>query len=155
VEEIMRIGTSLPRPARATHAAPKSKPTKVPGAKLEVLAGDRTQQLVVAGGGDKVCPSGQAGQIQILGKASGRQQAGDGMQNLWLGIFRFTRPDNGKTDHVGGLNVWAPTKPGQTALETAQILADKINAAHRPYEAKVTGAGDNATLTVVYKEHKY
>jgi hypothetical protein len=148
----MRIGSSLPRTSRAT---PKSKPAKIPGAKLQVLAGDRTQQMVVTGGSDKVCPSGQAGQIQILGTATGRQQAGDGMQNLWLGIFRFTRADDGKTDHVGGLNVWAPTKPGQTAAQTAQILADKINAAHRPYEAKVTGAGDNATLTVIYKEHAY
>lgn len=151
----LRIGSPLPPLPRASAAAAPAptadKAKTAPGAKLQVLAGDKAQTLTVSKGYEKVCPTGEKGKIVIRGTAGGAQQYGDGLQNLWLGIFRFQNPKTGKLDHVGGLNVAVPTKPGQTAKETAKLIADRINSAKRPYEAKVTGT-DPATITIVYRE---
>jgi len=120
------------------------------GATLSAASYDKTQTIVVTA--EKVTVGGKPGIVEISGLATGKLDAGiDGTMNLWLSIFRYTRPD-GTTDHVAGWNIPLILKPKQTPIETAKAFAAYINSGTRPYKAKATGSKAKATVTIIFIE---
>lgn len=118
------------------------------GAELTAGSYDKTQTVKVASA--KVTVGGKPGLAEIAGIAAGQNGGGiDGTINLWLSIFRFTRPD-GSVNHVAGWNIALALKPGQTPQATAKAFEEYINASTRPYRAKATGA----LLEIIYTENE-
>lgn len=117
------------------------------GADLTAVSYDPTQRALVMGG--KVTIGGRAVTAEISGVATGKGL--DGMVNLWLSKFYFRKPD-GSVNAVSDLNVPAPLKPHQGAIDTARKLASFINASKRPYKAKAQGSRRKATLSIVYAQ---
>ena len=120
------------------------------GAELTAESFDKTQTITVTAG--RVTVGGKPGIAEITGLAAGKQDASiDGTINIWLSIFRYTRPD-GTINHVAGWNIPLALKPGQTPVETAQALTAFINAGARPYKAAAAGSDDKASVTIVFTE---
>ena len=119
------------------------------GATLSASSYDKTQGVDVAL--PKVTVGGKPGEVEFTGEATGKGPGIQGTMNMWLSIFRYTRPD-GTVNHVAGWNIALALKPGQTALDTAKAFETYINAAPtRPYRAKASGGADKASLTITYK----
>lgn len=121
------------------------------GAALTASSYDKTQGVDVTL--PKVTVGGRAGEVEFTGEATGKGPGIEGTMNVWLSIFRFTRPD-GTVNHVSGWNIALALKPGQTALETARAFEQYINTNTRPYRAAAHGDADKAALKIVYKEVK-
>ena len=121
------------------------------GAALTASSYDKTQGVDVTL--PKVTVGGRAGEVEFTGEATGKGPGIEGTMNVWLSIFRYTRPD-GTVNHVSGWNIALALKPGQTALETAQAFEKYINTNPRPYRAAAHGDADKAALKIVYKEVK-
>lgn len=121
------------------------------GAALTASSYDKTQGVDVTL--PKVTVGGRAGEVEFTGEATGKGPGIEGTMNVWLSIFRFTRPD-GTVNHVSGWNIALALKPGQTALETAKAFEQYINTNTRPYRAAAHGDADKAALKIVYKEVK-
>lgn len=121
------------------------------GAALTASSYDKTQGVDVTL--PKVTVGGRAGEVEFTGEATGKGPGIEGTMNVWLSIFRYTRPD-GTVNHVSGWNIALALKPGQTALETAKAFEQYINTNTRPYRAAAHGDADLAALKIVYKEVK-
>jgi len=121
------------------------------GAALTASSYDKTQGVDVTL--PKVTVGGRAGEVEFTGEATGKGPGIEGTMNVWLSIFRYTRPD-GTVNHVSGWNIALALKPGQTALETAKAFEQYINTNTRPYRAAAHGDADKAALKIVYKEVK-
>ncbi len=121
------------------------------GAKFTASSYDRTQKISVSAG--LVTVGGKAGEAEITGAATGKGEGIEGTINLWLSIFRYSRPD-GTVNHVAGWNIPLALKPGQTPELTAKALAAFINAGSRPYRATANDGDGRAVLSVVYTGEK-
>ena len=121
------------------------------GAALTASSYDKTQGVDVTLA--KVTVGGRSGEVEFTGEATGKGPGIEGTMNVWLSIFRYTRPD-GTVNHVSGWNIALALKPGQTALETARAFEKYINTNTRPYRAAAHGDADKAALKIVYKEVK-
>lgn len=118
------------------------------GATLITASYDKTQKITVIA--EKVTVGGKAGIAKILGTATGQNDSSiNGTLGLWLSIFRYMRPD-GTTDHVAGWNIFLKLKPKNTAIESAEAFAARINSGTRPYRAAASGSKEIAELTIVF-----
>ncbi len=118
------------------------------GAELSASSYDKTQGVEVTA--RKVTIGGLKGVVEFRGTATGKGPGIEGTINVWLSIFRYTRPD-GTVDHVAGWNIAQALKPGMTALQTAIAFETYINSAARPYQAKAYGDDGHAALAITYK----
>lgn len=117
------------------------------GAVLTVFSYDKSQRIEVTS--RKATVAGKAGAARISGLASGYDRGSPSCLGLRLSSFRYMLPD-GNANYVPGWRTALDLKAGQTAMETADLLATGINAGTQAYKAAASGRRNDAELLIIY-----
>ncbi len=115
------------------------------GVPLTAVSYDRTQHAVVTAA--MVTVGGKPVTAEISGVATGKGE--DRTVNLWLPAFRFKGRD-GVMNKAPGLNAAAALAPRQGALDTARVIASRVNSSRTPYKATISGGRRKARINIAF-----